>query len=260
MNNKEKLDFYKELYDKEDLRRQEVYSALNIPIAFFSALVSAVYFFISKFNYETESFLKIVFLIFISLSIIALIVTLYFLLKANTDIFRGYIYSTIPASSDLIEYNKTLREHYETNFNDPDKGEEEFEKQLTDIMSENADFNNYINEKRHSYVYVAKQFLVIAVLFLILCLIPFGYNKMNLADNSNVSTKTTPKTDTKNELPSIEAGKLEHEDKSISNQNIIIIEGSNHQVKSTKTKKEIYLNDQVIIKDTCINIKILKNK
>jgi hypothetical protein len=128
MTDKEKLDFYRNMYDKEDLRRQEVYSAMNIPIAFFSALVSAVYFLVSKFNYDTESFLKIIFLIFISLASTLLLATLYYLLKANTDIFGGYIYSNIPSSSELIDYNKQLRDYYETNFNNADDGDIEFRK------------------------------------------------------------------------------------------------------------------------------------
>ena len=179
MTNKEKLDFYRNMYDKEDLRRQEIYSAMNIPIAFFSALVSAVYLLVSKFDYDTENFLKIVFLIFILLSATVLVVTLYYLLKANTNIFGGYIYSNIPSSSDLINYNKQLRDYYETNFNDADKGDIEFEKQLINIHSDSADHNNYINEKRHSYIYTSKQLLVIAVILIIICLIPFGYNRMN---------------------------------------------------------------------------------
>ena len=105
MTDKEKLEFYQNIYHIEDLRRQEIYSAMNIPIAFFSALVSAVYLLISRFNYDTESFLKIVFLIFISLSVSVLLITLYYLLKANTNISGGYIYSNIPKSSQLFKFN-----------------------------------------------------------------------------------------------------------------------------------------------------------
>jgi hypothetical protein len=257
MTNKEKLDFYRSIFDKEDLRRQEIYSALNIPIAFFSALVSAIYFLISRFNYNTESFLKITFLIFIGLSSAVLLVTLYYLLKANTNIFGGYIYSNIPSSSELVEYNKQLQDYYETNFNNPTLGDEEFENQLIKIHSDNADYNNYINEKRHSYIYVSKQLLIIAVILIIICLIPFGYNKMNLADNTN---NLTSKTEIKTQEESIAKSKLQSTENPVSNQNIIIIETPSHQVKtiSARNKKKIYLNEPNILKDTCI--KILKHK
>lgn len=256
MTDKEKLDFYRGMFDKEDFRRQEVYSAMNIPIAFFSALVSAVYFLVSKFNYDTESFLKIIFLVFIGLSSVVLLITLYYLLRANTNIFGGYIYSNIPSSSELIEYNKQLQDYYETNFNDATIGDTEFEKQLAKIHSDSADHNNYINEKRHSYIYVSKQLLVIAVILVIICLIPFGYNKMNLADKPH---NIDPKTETVS-LGATEDCKAECGEKPISNQNIIIIDGTTRQIKtmSSKTKGEVYLDDQTILKDTCI--KILKHK
>ena len=178
MNTKEKLEFYIHQFEKEDARRQEVYSALNIPIAFFSALVSIIFFLISTFNYSTESFLKLIFLLFISLSIIILIIILYYLIKANTDIFKGYIYSNIPSSKALIKHNEDLITYYTTYFQDEMKGEMEFENNLIHIFKENADYNNYINEKRHSYIYKSKQWLVLAVISFMISLIPYGYNKL----------------------------------------------------------------------------------
>jgi hypothetical protein len=235
---------------------------MNIPIAAFTGLTSVVYFLVSKFNYETESFLKIIFLTLIFLAISVLLITLYYLLRAYSDIFRGYNYSNIPFSEDLNEHNKNLRNYYETYFNDADKGEKEFEIYLINKLTEKADFNNYINEKRHSLIYDSKQFLVIAVLLLILCLIPFGYNKMKLADKqTNPPSQTQQQSGKKNErCQPTDINNETCNDKPITNQNVIIIEGTNHKVKSitTKTKKEIYLDDQVILKDTCI--KILKHK
>ncbi len=233
MTDKAKLDFYRSIFDKEDLRRQEVNSAMNIPIAFFSALVSAVYFLVSNFNYDTESFLKIIFLIFIGLSSTVLLVTLYYLLRANTNIFGGYVYSNIPSSSDLIDYNKQLQNYYDTNFNNASLGDEEFERQLIKIHSDSADHNNYINEKRHSYIYVSKQLLVIAVILVIICLIPFGYNRMNLEDNPQ---HLEPKTEIKSTVETTDNCKSDLQENPVSNQNIIIIEIAGHQVRTSSKK------------------------
>lgn len=257
MTDKEKLDFYRNMFDKEDMRRQEIYSAMNIPIAFFSALVSAMYFLVSKFNYDTESFLKITFLIFISISAIVLLATLYYLLKANTNFFEGYTYSNIPSSSELIDYNKQLRDYHQTYFNNADGGDKEFEKQLINIHADSADSNNYINEKRHSYIYVSKQLLIIVVILIIICLIPFGYNAMNFSDKPINLNKNL---DIKNLEPPIQNRNSENTGNPVSNQNIIILDGTNPSPRSisTKTKKEIYVDNQIVIKDTCI--KILKHK
>jgi hypothetical protein len=234
MTDKEKLDFYRSMFEKEDLRRQEIYNAMNIPIAFFTALVSTIYFLISKFNYDTESFLKVVFMIFIVLSSTILLITLYYLLRANTNIFGGYIYSNIPSSFDLIEYNKHLQSYYETNYNNASLGEVEFEKQLIKIHSDSADHNNYINEKRHSFIYKSKQLLVITVILIIICLIPFGYNKMNLATNLHLS---------ESRINSSDICKSEISQNSITDKNIIIIIKSpiyQFKIASKNFKKEVY--------------------
>ena len=52
----DQFDFYKELYFKENERRQEVRNSLNIPIAIITALSSAAYFFITSFDYTIDFF------------------------------------------------------------------------------------------------------------------------------------------------------------------------------------------------------------
>lgn len=255
MTNKEKLEFYKQQYEQEDGRRQEVNSALNIPIAFFSALVSALYFLTSHFNYQTEGFLKFTFLFFVSLSGLTLFIVLYFLVKANTDIFRGYIYSNIPSSEQLKKHNAELIEYYERYFQDPNRGEIEFENNLVQLFIDSADSNNYINEKRHSHIYASKQVLVIGVIFIILSLIPFGYNKLELTNQTvNNEVKKEEVDQIKQNIDSLLSC-----DKNV-NQNVIIIQNENKSIRTIKKKEKLVLNinDDIIVKDTCIRILMKK--
>ena len=74
----DQFDFYKELYFKENERRQEVLNSLNIPIAIITALSSVAYFFITSFDYTIDFFLSGIFITLISITGICLLFAIYF--------------------------------------------------------------------------------------------------------------------------------------------------------------------------------------
>ncbi len=170
------FEFYKELYFKENERRQEVLNSLNIPIAIITALSSASYFFITSFDYKIESFLSGIFITLISITGICLLFAIYFLIRAFSDFTKGYEYSGIPYTNELYNWNKNLEDHFEEYENDRTLAKEHYTIFITENIVKHTEHNMYVNDKKHGYIYRSKKFLIIALILTLITLIPFGYN------------------------------------------------------------------------------------
>ncbi len=176
------FEFYKELYHKENERRQEVLNSLNIPIAVITAIASATYYFITTFDYETEPFLRAIFIGLISLSILSLLFAIYFLIRAFSDFTKGYEYSGIPYVKELFDWNKDLEDYYASIGQNIKEAKKHFENFLIENMVKHIDHNMYVNDKKHGFIYKSKKFLVLSIVFSLLILIPFGYNYFQKKD------------------------------------------------------------------------------
>lgn len=173
------FEFYKELYFKENERRQEVLNSLNIPIAIITALSSASYLFITSFDYRIEVFLSAIFIGMISITSICLLFAIYFLIRAFSDFTKGYEYSGIPYTNELYDWNKKLERHFEEYENDKELANEHYTVFITENLVKHTEHNMYVNDKKHGYIYRSKKFLIIALILTLITLIPFGYSHFN---------------------------------------------------------------------------------
>ena len=170
------FEFYKELYHKENERRQEVLNSMNIPIAVITAIASATYYFITTFDYNTEPFLKAIFVGLIFLSIISLLLSIYFLIRAFSDFTKGYEYTGIPYVKELFDWHSDLENYYTSIGQNISTADQHFENFLIENMVKHIDHNMYINDKKHGFIYKSKKFLVLSIVFSLIILVPFGYN------------------------------------------------------------------------------------
>ncbi|WP_066759363.1 hypothetical protein [Crocinitomix algicola] len=177
-----KFDFYKEFYIKENERRQEVLNSFNIPIAIITALSSATYFFITSFDYKIEVFLTAIFIGLISITIVGLLLAIYYLIRAFSDFTKGYEYSGLPYMKELYDWNKNLEEYYEHYENDSGIADKKYEEYLIEKMVEHTEHNMYVNDKKHGFIYKSKKFLIASLVLTLITLIPFGYNYFNKSD------------------------------------------------------------------------------
>ena len=164
------FDFYKELYFKENERRQEVLNSLNIPIAIITALSSATYFFITSFDYKVETFLTGIFSCLILITGLCLLFAIYFLIRAFSDFTKGYGYSVIPYTGELYDWNKNLEDYYEGN---KDLAKEHYSKFITENLAKHTEHNRYVNDKKYGYIYRSKKFLIISLVLTLITLVPF---------------------------------------------------------------------------------------
>lgn len=170
------FNFYKELYFKENERRQEVNSALNIPLAVITALSSGTYFLITSFAYKADSFLSLVFVLLMVLTGITLLISIYFLIRAFSDFSKGYEYLGIPYVNELYNWHQELEEYCKTYELGKDHTDELFETYLLKNLVKHTDHNMYVNDKKLGYIYLSKKFLIGALVLIFISLIPFGNN------------------------------------------------------------------------------------
>ena len=173
------FDFYKELYHKENERRQEVLNSLNIPIAVITALSTGVYYFVTSFDYNVEQFLNLIFLVLIGISTICILIAIYYLIRAFSDFTKGYEYTGIPYPQELYDWNNELIDYYKKIGGTDIEAKNHFTNYLTENLVKHIDHNMYINDKKHEFIYSSKRFLVIGLIFMLFTLIPYGYNYFN---------------------------------------------------------------------------------
>lgn len=170
------LNFYKELYFKENERRQDVNSALNIPLAVITALSSGTYFLITSFDYIIESFLSIIFILLMIFTGISLLISIYFLIRAFSDFSKGYEYSGIPYVNELYDWHQELEDYSKRYDLADDFTDENFEKFLLKNLVKHTAHNMYVNDKKLKNIYLSKKFLIVSLVLIFISLVPFGYN------------------------------------------------------------------------------------
>jgi len=195
------FDFYKELYFEENRRSREMLNSYNIPIAIITALTTVLYFFITNFNYNIEEFLSGIFILSAITTGLSILIAIFFLIKAFSNFTKGYEYSGLSYPKELYDWKKELDNYYEqygSEFEEPQKiSQIEYEKFIIETLVEQTEENMYINDKKHSNIYLSKKFLIVGLVLTLLTLIPFGYNffkknekiyKVELTDN-NIKNK-----------------------------------------------------------------------
>ena len=173
------FEFYKELYHKENDRRQEVLNALNIPIAVITATSTANYLFITTFDYTFNKILDWIFIAIVIATFILLIVSIFYLIKAFCDFNRGYEYKGLPYPGELHNWHKDLKEYHSTYDIASENVDQMVKDEILKKILTSTDHNTYVNDKKHEYIYNSKKFLVGSLVITLITLLPFGFDYFN---------------------------------------------------------------------------------
>jgi hypothetical protein len=152
---------YKELYNAEIARKDELDQAIDRPVAIVSAYCGVIYFSIAglklPFNFLNWSQGGLV-----AIAIVFVVVAIWYLVKAG----YGHTYGYVPTPKQLVQYKQTLLDHYAKY---PPTSEIDFDKEvLAHIYSsyvEGAHQNAEINALRSSLLHRVKVALIWALPF-----------------------------------------------------------------------------------------------
>lgn len=197
----ELLDFYKELYHKENDRRNDIEGSLNIPILIITTLSTVAFYFITNFDYKVNLFLlgdclslKTVFITGVAITVGAIILSVYWLRRAFVHYSNEYDYSGIPYLQKLHDYYKELVNYYQGIGKAVSDADEHFNNYLKDNLVKHIDHNMYVNDNKRRFIYKCKKILVVALITTLITSIPFGINyfkkdstvyKVDIFPNSN---------------------------------------------------------------------------
>jgi len=104
---------------------------------------------------------------------IAMLVTIYFLIKS----YYNYTYGFVASSEELKKYYNKLLDYKECEAGD------KFLEFVTNEYSKYADINALNNDKKSSYIHKANGTLIILLVFVILSWIPYTWNLIHKSPN-----------------------------------------------------------------------------
>ncbi len=177
----DQLEFYKDLFHKENDRRHLVNNSLNIPIAIISALSAGIFYFITNYKLELklEYNLNLLFFGLIFISIISILISAYFLIRVFVKFRSSNEYCGIPLVKVLNKYYNELLTHYDTE----EEANDMFKEYLLDIFVMIVDNNMGVNDKKFGLIFISKRWTVVCLTSTLLCSIPFIYNFSNRPSN-----------------------------------------------------------------------------
>lgn len=150
------FEFYKDLFSKELSRKNEIESAVNIPIGIITFIVAVNYYFVSEFNSNISVIIKVI----LTLIVLSLIISIFFLAKSFNNLFTGFKYQNLPDTKELRLYEKNLKAF---NKEVKKKEQEHFEDYLIDNFVNMNDNNLKINRNRLLNLYRGKTFMIISL-------------------------------------------------------------------------------------------------
>ncbi|MBX7045713.1 MAG: hypothetical protein K1X86_07725 [Ignavibacteria bacterium] len=179
-----RFDFYKGLYETENNRRTELNDSLNIPLAIIVIVGTVVYTFLSNFKFTEFNFNTWIFIISCSLSTFALIISIIYFsnvfgMSYRTDYKYRYLAYTDELEGNYRELDALYKdsiEHLIDVANDNNRTNEHFENFLIDNYVICCGANTRINDRKSSYLNLGKEYLVLAIVFLVFAFFTFIIN------------------------------------------------------------------------------------
>lgn len=177
-------ELFRKQYDFELEQRNTIASATNIPIVAITVVASATSAVLLDFQY-TRSLLTFVFLAFTSLTLVAIVFSVYYLFRS----FWNYEYKKLPSSSALKQYHDELLDWHSVNGQSskeaPASAAEDFLQYINSRLAEASDWNGQNNIVRGNFLHMATAAVAIAVASLIPAGLSYIYNKATAEEKTH---------------------------------------------------------------------------
>ena len=166
------LEYFKGLFDREQIRRVELNNEVNIPIGIITLISGGV---ILVFKETVTSFCSFNFVLIVIIGLL-LLTSILFLAKSYNNLFKGFTYNYLPDSKELYNHRKELKEY---NKKVKKRERESFRKYLIENYAELNSVNMKINRIRLYDLYVAKTLVLIALILTIILIFSFMVINLN---------------------------------------------------------------------------------
>lgn len=172
-------EFYKDQYDRSLDRKNEINTSVSTPIGILTALIAGLYFETTNFDYGDTAWLCIVFLLIAVISVILIVLSIYYLIKAFSDFQNGYNYAYLNDTDVLDQYFQGLLAYYQAQPNSTPSGaktaaQKEFDAYILSELIKSAGINQKNNKAKIAARFQCHKFMIFALISLSLLIIPFG--------------------------------------------------------------------------------------
>jgi hypothetical protein len=172
------IDFYKNLYEVEISRKNEINGLVKFPTTLLSILIGAGFFLYKPLYENIEKAEKnCMFIIIAILSVlfaISITIAVTYLVKMFHNLFRKYYY--LPSAISLKERQIELYNHGKQFYSETDNNEieklsidystEEFNKDLLNYYIDNSAKNQKVNDNRYEDYYRSRHYLMISLIII----------------------------------------------------------------------------------------------
>jgi ABC-type sugar transport system permease subunit len=167
------FNFYKESYNAELENKEKINNRITVPISILTLLIGGILIYFKEIDKISNVISKVFFILFLGLSIIAILFCVFFLFKA----YYGYTYKYIPLLKDIQDYQNGLIDYYlNENHNYENASylaELDVQLYLENIYVESTTNNMEQNEKKLRYLRQAGWALSSILLTSVLAYLPY---------------------------------------------------------------------------------------
>lgn len=172
----DRFEYYKNLYNLEEEKRIKLNDSLNMPFAIITIIGAIIYTFLTNFKFAECNLNTISFIVIIILSIIALIISIYYMILSY-EVFTRFQYEYLPYPDSLEEYYSHLEEMYSGASREQEGLHEHlFETELIERYVRSCSVNSSLNDRKSGFLHRGKRFLIISLILILIAFIPFIIN------------------------------------------------------------------------------------
>lgn len=170
-------EFYKNKFERELSRRNDLDSAINNPVAGITIIVALISYILSTNNFKDWNYFDSLFVILIICTTITVLISLYYVFLSNNNLFKGFNYLNFGL---LSEYRKTELEFNEHNKTIDERDRINFEEKIIEKIISYSDNHTVINDKRAYDLYLCRKFVIISFIITIINLILVTINNFKI--------------------------------------------------------------------------------
>jgi len=153
------VDFYRELYDAEWIRRDEVRQAIGLPAGVLTLLAGALVFYAKTYSFPKGG-MGVATALLLGGAVVAWLVAVYMLVRS----LFGRRYRRIPWPAQILAYEEGLRSYYAGKAGGDAAASKEFDQFLIDRLVDAANRNSENNANAGEYLYKANRAMVVALI------------------------------------------------------------------------------------------------
>ena len=156
----DRLNFYKDFYESEMQKKNELDRSTNIPILAITLLFGLISFLIKAIDFNKIELLDYLILFTSTVIFILMSIAIFRIIISYNNGLKGYEYEVLGSNTDYEKYRKELFEYFEK----ADDAEKDFKEAIINKLIKSSDNNTKLNIFRTYQLFLAKKFVIISIL------------------------------------------------------------------------------------------------